>query len=119
MGMAVSTILIILLVLVIVLVLSLAVTLGIAGVGWIVVQVFPALSHFEASLIALVASTALFLVGYRLFTLPEIRLGSWEEDDWDEDEEEFAPNTVPQRRNKPAEQVSPAKAKRHSRTKRR
>lgn len=106
------TVAILLLILIVVLVLSLIITLGVIGVGWIAIQVFPALSHFEASLIALIASACLFLVGYRFLTFANFGLGPWYEDDWYEDEDEWEPPSKSQAKRKSDSQASSKKRRR-------
>jgi hypothetical protein len=64
---------------------SLAAVLGVVGIGWVVVQVFPALSLWQASLIALVVTASLLLIVYRLFNLSPFPYSLY---DWVEEEEE-------------------------------
>jgi hypothetical protein len=92
-------------------VLSLLVTLGVTGVGWITIQIFPSLSHFEASLIALIASTGLFLIGYRFLTMAGFGLGPWDMEDLYEDEIE-PESPAPHRRDKKSGARQSSKKKR-------
>ncbi len=101
----------ILFILVLALAISLAATLGVVGVGWVAVQVFPGLSLFEASLIALAISVGLLLVVFRLLGFPVPGQIFWEEDDWEEEDE---PPVTPWRRSKPKDRASSGKGRRSS-----
>jgi hypothetical protein len=90
------------------LVVSLAATLGIVGVAWVTIQVFPALSLFQASVIALVIGAAALLVAYRILSAATSAVPMEDlEDEYEDEVEEPEPPVVPWRRSRPAGEAGP------------
>ncbi len=106
----VAVAILILLILAIAFVLGLVGALGVTGVGWIVTRVFPALSLFQASLIALILDTGILFVAYRLLTV-SLDQTFYERGEEEEEEEEVEPPIVPWRRSQPADEACPAPGK--------
>ncbi len=110
-----GAVLLALLLLTLILAAVLAVTLGFAGIGWVVNRAF-AIGQLESTAIAVVIGFGFTYIVYRIFSVPILEVEEdWEE--WEEEEgEENEPPIVPWRRHRPTpaepETTTPRRRKR-------
>jgi len=105
-----ASVLLTLLVVVVLLAVVLAVTLGFAGVGWVVNRAF-GMGLLQSTAIAVAIGFGVAYFVFRAFSMPDLGSGEgwgdWmeEDEDWDEwedeEEEEDEPPIVPWRRHRP------------------